>query len=214
MARPIIALVSPKGGVGKTTLGACLAAEIHKRGQQVVLVDADPQGALAEWRGEDGSDRPLAEIPLIVDPSEGVADKVRAAAAKAIVFVDTAGFANKTQVAVLEVADLVLIPCRPGAMDARGAMAAVDMVATVNRDRRRKARAAVVMNAATRAQMVAHVRNALVSGGATVLGSEIGNRTVFAEAELYGSAPCWMGRAADKAAGEVAALATEILKSS
>lgn len=214
MARPIIALVSPKGGTGKTTLAACLAAEIHKRGKAVVLVDADPQGSLAEWHGDDDSGRPLAAIPLIADPSEDVADKARQASAKSIVIVDTAGFANRTQVSVLEVADLVLIPCRPSAMDARGAMRAIEMVATVNRDRRRKARAAVIMNATTRASIVAHVRNVLVSDGAHVLGSEIGNRTVFAESELYGSAPAWMGRSAEKAAAEVAALATEILKTS
>jgi chromosome partitioning protein len=215
MARPIIALVSPKGGGGKTTLAACLAAEIHKRGKAVTLVDADPQRSLTEWHGgDDDPDRPLARLPIVTDPTEKAATRAVDASAKAVVVVDSGGFASRTQVALLEVADVVVIPCRPSAMDARRALQAIEMAAAINKERKRKARVVVVMNAATRAGIVTHIRNELINNGANVLGSEVGSRAVFAEAEIIGSAPCWMGRSAEKAASEVAAVAAEILKTS
>jgi chromosome partitioning protein len=215
MARPIIALVTPKGGVGKTTLAACMAAEIHKRGKAVALIDADPQRSLTEWHGgEDDPDRPLARLPIVTDPTEKAAAKAVDASAKAIVVVDSGGFASRTQVALLEVADVVVIPCRPSAMDARRALQAIVMASAINKERKKKSRILVVMNAATRAGVVTHIRNELIGNGANVLGSEVGARAVFAEAELLGSAPCWMGRSAEKAANEIAAVVSEILKTS
>ena len=47
----IIALMTVKGGSGKTTLTACLGAELAKRGHKVTLIDADPQGSLTAWHG-------------------------------------------------------------------------------------------------------------------------------------------------------------------
>src|SRR4051812_19205889 len=43
---PLIAFASPKGGVGKTTLAAHLAALLAQRGHRVVALDLDPQNAL------------------------------------------------------------------------------------------------------------------------------------------------------------------------
>ena len=43
---PLIAFVSPKGGVGKTTLAANIAALIAARGHEVLGLDLDPQNAL------------------------------------------------------------------------------------------------------------------------------------------------------------------------
>ena len=43
---PLIAFVSPKGGVGKTTLAANVAALLAARGHDVVALDLDPQNAL------------------------------------------------------------------------------------------------------------------------------------------------------------------------
>ncbi|SDB72439.1 cellulose synthase operon protein YhjQ/BcsQ [Belnapia rosea] len=43
---PLIAFVSPKGGVGKTTLAAHVAALLAQRGHQVLAIDLDPQNAL------------------------------------------------------------------------------------------------------------------------------------------------------------------------
>ncbi|NJN67094.1 MAG: ParA family protein [Chloroflexaceae bacterium] len=54
---PIIATINYKGGVGKTTLTANLAAELALRGSHVLVVDLDPQASLTfsiisveEWR--------------------------------------------------------------------------------------------------------------------------------------------------------------------
>lgn len=54
---PLIAFVSPKGGVGKTTLAANTAHEFARRGQRVVALDLDPQNALGMHFGADPYER-------------------------------------------------------------------------------------------------------------------------------------------------------------
>ena len=44
----VIAVVSAKGGVGKTTISANLAAAIALTGRPVLVVDLDPQNAM-QW---------------------------------------------------------------------------------------------------------------------------------------------------------------------
>lgn len=207
MTNKIIVLFSAKGGVGKTTIAASIAAELHRRGESVHLVDADPQQSLTDWHGGDG---PLSELPIDTDPSERAAQLAVAAAKKSIVIVDTQGSASRTHVALLEVADQVVIPCRGAAMDARRAAAALELVREVAKARRGKIDARVLMSMTTRSAIVTHIRNELVSSGARVMGSEVGQRTAFAEAELYGSAPAHMGRSAARAAEDIVAVVDEL----
>ena len=63
----IIALLNQKGGVGKTTLATHIAGELALRGQQVILLDADPQGSALDWtqrRSQQGLRRLFSAVGL------------------------------------------------------------------------------------------------------------------------------------------------------
>ncbi|MEO1368277.1 MAG: ParA family protein, partial [Acidobacteriota bacterium] len=68
-----LAVASPKGGVGKTTLALNLAHALARRRWRVLLVDADPQGGIGLSLGGSLPTRPgLAD--LVAGRIESVAD--------------------------------------------------------------------------------------------------------------------------------------------
>lgn len=201
----VVALISSKGGVGKTTLAVSIAAELLKRGKPVTLIDADPQpgGGVSQWHA---AGEALAAVRLLVDRTEKAA-AIAADEAQdgATVLVDVAGAFTRTTLAILDAADLVLIPCRPSALDAVRAIHVAETASSSS-----KPKVAVVLNGVTRSAMPDHIRSELTEAGLRVLKTEIGQRTAFPTAILYGSAPALMGSSAAKAADEIARLVNEI----
>ena len=134
----VITVASRKGGAGKTTICAHLAAYAHAQGHRSLVIDADPQGslslcntmrsrALPLMTAERGIDRALALA--LVDGIEWV-------------FIDTAPTMWVVVQEAVRAATLVLIPARPGFLD----LAAVRE--TVKCARERDKPYAVVLNAA------------------------------------------------------------------
>lgn len=111
----IIAIISQKGGAGKTTLALHLAAAAQAAGAVALVIDTDPQATASQWAAWRG-DAP----PEVIDsPPPRLAAKIAAAKVQGaeVIVIDTPPHADSAARAAVEAADLVLIPCRPSAFD-------------------------------------------------------------------------------------------------
>ena len=112
-----VALVSMKGGSGKTTATVHIAVAAAQQGRNVALIDTDPQQSAARW-----GHRRAAPLPVVLTapPSRLAAELQRCAdAGTDLAIIDTpprAGSDNAAQAAA-KLADLVLLPCRPSVLD-------------------------------------------------------------------------------------------------
>jgi chromosome partitioning protein len=110
----VITLASRKGGAGKSTLTAHLAAFAHRQGRRCLLIDADPQGSLALWhaRRADGQ-------PALQSGARGIERALAQAVVEGFdwVFIDTSPTMWVVVQEAIRAATLVLIPARPGFFD-------------------------------------------------------------------------------------------------
>jgi chromosome partitioning protein len=111
----IVAVISQKGGAGKTTLAVHLATAAVAAGRTAAIIDLDPQATAASWGDRRASDTPevvsgqAVRLPALVKAAEdNGAD---------FLVLDTAPNADQTASLAARAADLVLIPCRPAAFD-------------------------------------------------------------------------------------------------
>lgn len=112
-----VALLSQKGGTGKTTLSLHLAVAAEMDGHHAVVIDLDPQASSAAWKDS----RP-GETPVVVPvPSTRLTQAIKAAhdGGATLALIDTAPHSGEVAIAAAEAADLVLIPCRAGILDLR-----------------------------------------------------------------------------------------------
>ncbi len=63
--------VSGKGGVGKTTLTVLLAREARRKGQKVLVVDADPDANVAATMGLEKEPPPLSQLSELIGARTG-----------------------------------------------------------------------------------------------------------------------------------------------
>lgn len=112
---PTIAIISQKGGAGKTTLALHLAAAAQDAGAVSLIFDTDPQATASQWAAW----RQDAPPEVIDSPPPRLAAKTAQAMAQGaeLIVIDTPPHADSAARAAVEVADLVLIPCRPSAFD-------------------------------------------------------------------------------------------------
>ena len=111
-----IAIVSQKGGAGKTTLAVHLGTAAYAAGLAVVILDTDPQATASRWGiWRSGQD------PDVIDCASHSLLPVKLAAIKeagaGLVVIDTPPSADLLARAACQLADLVLVPCRPRAFD-------------------------------------------------------------------------------------------------
>jgi len=134
------AIISQKGGAGKTTLTLNLAIAAEQRGLAALVVDIDPQASAAQW-----SDYRDDDSPVIISSQASRLDNILETAKENeadLVIIDTAPHSDNAALSAARVADLVLIPCRPSVLDLRAISQSVDIASLANKQ------AIVVINAA------------------------------------------------------------------
>lgn len=109
-----IIIAAQKGGAGKTTLAAHLGV-VASTQINVAMADLDPQGSLAAWAGIRGERAPQVATVYHTDLAAWL-DEQRVSGVELAV-IDTAPRAGAWATAVLQCADLIVIPLRPTALD-------------------------------------------------------------------------------------------------
>ncbi|MDE0373982.1 MAG: ParA family protein [Rhodospirillales bacterium] len=198
-----IAIVSQKGGSGKTTLALHLAVASAVAGRNTAVIDLDPQASAANW-----SDRREAELPVVLSahasrlPHEIA--RVRETGGE-MLFVDTAPHSDSAALEAAQRADLVLIPCRPAILDLEAITNTLAFLRTTGTP------VLVVLNAiAATGQDARLATEALSAHQVETCPVRLGRRIAFARALVSGQAAQEF-EPGGKAAREIAELHTFVL---
>ena len=203
----VITIAARKGGVGKTTLAMHLSVLASDPDKPALLLDTDPQRSLAWWHRLREADVPN----LIEADARELPELVAAAKQEGIsrIIIDTPPHAEDSILNAMRVADLVLVPTRPGPLDLAAVATTLELA-----DRVGKAPLAVINHSPPRTgnaepAIVTEARAALTSMGAAVAASVVAHRVSMSHAILTGSTVN-EHEPGGKAAAEVEALWREI----
>ena len=174
----VITFAQQKGGAGKTTVVAHLAAAWAEAGRTVALIDLDPQQSLTRWarlRADPG-------IELIESKDYRAGGDIKAARrTHDFVLVDCPGAASSLLENAMRESDLVIAPCQPSVMDVWALETVVATAAKLKRPLR------ILLNRMPpRLASLDDVLTALGDNRALLLATQLGNRNGFSKAMLTG----------------------------
>lgn len=181
-----LAVLSRKGGAGKTTVALHLAVAAQASGRRVALVDMDPQRSAADWWRSRAS-----ETPELVEADPGqLAPVVKAAKADGVdlLVIDTRPSAEADALEAARAADLALVVVKPSILDLRAVAATVETV------RQAKTPAVILINQAppargiAEAPIVVEAKAALAGYGLPVLPVILHARAAYHAALIDGRA--------------------------
>jgi chromosome partitioning protein len=181
-----LAIVSQKGGCGKTTLVVHLAAFARQQGLHPAIVDLDPQGSAYKWnarRIEHDEHSPKLDATHSTTDKLDLLKKIGVENGINLLILDTAPHSNRDAALAAQIADAVLIPCRPATFDLDAMVSTLEIVKATGKP------AAIVLNAARRGKRkIAEAREALESIGATVLQTVVHDWVALEDALVDGRA--------------------------
>lgn len=177
----IVAIVSQKGGSGKTTLAIHLATAATQAGHNVAVIDLDPQATATKW----GDRREVGAPEVISGHATRLPSLISAAQANGadLLVLDTAPNADQIAALAARSADLVLIPCRPARFDLEAIEATLLLVETAQKP------AFVVLNSVPpQGTITEEAAAGLENVGVKVAPHTLGQRAAFTHSVIDGRA--------------------------
>ena len=180
---PVIAIVNQKGGTGKTTLATNLAAAFSDT-EQVLLLDADPQGSSRDW----ADNHPRMRLTVRGTDGRHLVEEVRQRSPDYHwVIIDGPPGTSRTSADAVRAADLVLIPAKPGPFDVWAASDIVDAVKARQQNLRNKPLAAFVITMSKpRTNLGRQVQAVLEDYGLPALESRTTERVAYPQLAIEG----------------------------
>ena len=176
----ILTVAQQKGGAGKTTLAASLAAALAAD-RRVAVLDIDPQRSLARWHALRG-DRKAAAITFSDVSGWRLARELdRLKGSHDILIIDSPPQIDTDARLAIRAATLVLVPVQPSPPDLWAAEGTLKLAA----DERRPTR--ILLNRAPASgKLRAAVEAEIARAGHAAFAATLGNRTGFAAAFAQG----------------------------
>lgn len=208
MSGIVITVAQQKGGSGKTTVAANLAAVWSlEEGLSVAILDVDPQGSLGEWfeRREERLGETGTGLSFRTASGWGAKREARSLARDYdMVLIDTPPHADLESRNAMEQAALVVVPVQPSPADMWATQATLEQAA-----KERVASLMMLNRVPPRARLTAEIVAALEKFDAPLASARLGNRIAFSESFSIGGSTIEHQRTG-AAAEEVRALAREI----
>ena len=208
MAGKVVVIAQQKGGAGKTTLAIQLAVAWQTAGKRVVMLDVDPQGSLAAWRGL--RDRIVGEEagPAVQTLSGWrLGNQLTSVGNDAdLVIVDSPPHAETDAKAAIRTADLLVLPIQPTMLDLWATEATLTLAAA------EKTKALLVLNRVPPRSLAADAVAAEIKRNKWPLAKRrLGNRQAFAASINEGKGVMETARTS-LAGKEIDALSREVLR--
>ena len=169
----VIVFASRKGGSGKSTLTAHLAAHVHKPSKPCLLVDADPQGSLTLWHKLRGTNEPPLKAA-----NRSVSEIVATAKRDGFewVFIDTPPNMSAVVEDAVRNATMVVIPARPGVFDVNAVQETIQTCRSARKPYAVVINGAPALREGVESRIVTIAREALAKFRAPVWGGQVTNR--------------------------------------
>lgn len=216
MPAKIIAVANQKGGSGKTTVSMQLAGAIARRGNKVLVVDADPQGTATRWAASAEDEHPF---PASVVGLSAASAKVHREVKKFIddytyIIIDCPPAADSpVPQSALLIADLVLVPLIPSPLDMWAAVGIRQVIANVS-DLNEGLKARLVLNQCQpNTTLTQETLEVLPEFGIELAKAQLRHRQVYRQSAVFGqTVHDFGGKASAAAIEEMESLTNEVFE--
>ena len=202
----ILAFLNQKGGVGKSTLSTNAADYFHRRGDKLLLIDADPQGTTNDWAAR----RDDLPFPVMQLARDNMAREILSHAANYDhVVIDGPPRAEALSRAVIIASDLVVMPIEASGASDWAIQTTIRQIREAREYKDNLLSVFLVSRIIPNTVISRSIRDHVADYGIPLLKSTVANRVPYAEALTMGKTIFeWAGHS--KAAHEFSTVMEEI----